>query len=46
LNSLLHAFSAVLLTVLSCDNFCNPDISRKFLPSIWILKNTDWGSNW
>jgi len=35
---LLHAFSAELLTVLSCDNFVNPDISQKFFLSIWILK--------
>jgi len=37
LNSLLHAFSAELLTVLTCDNFSNPDISRKRSHSAIIL---------
>jgi len=36
LNSLLHVFSAELLTVLSCDNMSNPDISRgSILHFLW-----------
>jgi len=31
-------FLAEILTVLSCDDFSNPDISRKFFPSVWISK--------
>jgi len=37
LNSLLHAFSVELPTVLSCDNFPNPDISQKTLALNRIL---------
>jgi len=41
LNRMLHAVPAELLTVLSCDNFSNPDISqkhRRFLQWLWLMQ--------
>jgi len=44
LNSLLYAFSAELLTVLSCNNFSNPDINRKNISiHLDFTKKMDWG---